>query len=132
METIKSVLGVQKEVDKQYQLHSRLRSESVEGSGKWLIDEVSYRAWADRTKPFEKLVFLSADEGYGKTFLLNAVVRNLQRLYARQPDSTARTTVAYYYLMSPDAKGAHSDSENSFSVDKVLKTLAVQLSQDPV
>ena len=104
----------------------------MDGTGKWLQEEAACKMWSERGRPYEKIVFLSADEGYGKTFLLSSVVRNLQRTYARQPDSTTRTTVAYYYLLPQDSKAAHSDSENFFSVDMVVKTLALQLAQDPV
>ena len=132
LEKIRVTLGVQKDIDQQTALHSRLWSETVHETGQWLQDEESYKQWADRTTDFNKVMFLSADEGFGKTFLVTSAIHSLQKRYTRQLDDSARTMIAYYHLLPKDSKSTHGTESETFSVDKVLKTIALQFAQDPV
>ena len=132
LEKIRATLGVQKEVEAQVQLHSRLWSETVHETGQWLQEEESYQQWADRNTNFNKVVFLSADEGFGKTFLTTSAIHSLHKRYGRQTDDAARTMVAYYHLLPKDSKSTHGTEEEVFSVDRVMKTIALQFAQDPV
>ena len=132
LEKIRLTLGVQKDIDQQTALHSRLWSETVHETGQWLQAEELYKQWADRTTDFNKVMFLSADEGFGKTFLVTSAIHSLQKRYGRQLDDSARTMIAYYHLLPKDSKSTHGTGSETFSVDKVLKTVALQFAQDPV
>lgn len=131
LEKIRSTLGVTKEVEQQTQLHTHLWSEHVSDTGQWLQDESSYKEWADRTTSFNKVMFLSADQGYGKSFLLTSAIHSLHRQYNRQIDNASRTMIGYYYLVPKDSRAAHG-TEGLFSVDNVLKTISLQFAHDPV
>ncbi|KAL9609751.1 MAG: hypothetical protein Q9167_005507 [Letrouitia subvulpina] len=122
-EEISSKLGVQKEADEQRQLHKRFWSERVDGTGQWLSEEPDYAAWSDQSTAWSRVLLLSGDEGYGKSFLITNVIHDLQKRYKKQTgDSSPRTSIAYYYLQSKE----------SHQLEKGLKTMALQLTQDPV
>jgi len=132
LEKIRDTLKVQKEAEAQSQLHSRLWSEVVQETGQWLQENEWYKAWSDRTTTFNKVIFLSADDGFGKTFLMTTAIHSLHRRYNRQLDNTARTMIAYYHWLPKDSKATPGATYEFFSVDRVLKTIALQFAQDTV
>ena len=132
LEKIRVALGGQTGFEQQTKLHSRLWSETVPETGEWLQNETDFTKWADRTTSFNKLIFLSADEGYGKTFLVTSVVHSLYKRYSRQIEDPTRTMVAYYHLLPKETKSTHGTDIEVFSVEKILKTIALQFAQDPV
>ncbi|ETN43323.1 uncharacterized protein HMPREF1541_02482 [Cyphellophora europaea CBS 101466] len=134
MELIKNTLGTQPDVDRQLEIYKRHRSEVVPGTGKWLQETEMFQQWADSTRTSSNLVLLSGDQGYGKSFLSTTVIHELQTHSSRAAtfEKTSRTSVGYYFLQSRGRKGMHGIDDEGISIDRVLKTLASQLAQDPV
>lgn len=134
LDRIKTVFGVQKEVDRQDALNRQHRSEIVAGTGRWLIEDETYKRWADIGSDFSGVILLSGDHGYGKSFLCTSVIRELQKNAPRAAtlETNSRVVIAYYYLQSQDTTSSHGIDSEVISVDRVLKTLTAQLAQDPV
>jgi hypothetical protein len=104
LQKIGNMLSIQKKMDEQHEKHNRLRSAIVEGTGLWLQDETSFKAWADRTTSFNKILLLSADEGYGKTFLVRSAIHALEQI--RSAARKYRSNYGRILLFNPD--GAYS------------------------
>ena len=131
LEKIKNKLGSQEQAGQQAQLHSRFLSERVKETGQWLSEEPSYIAWSNRSAMYSRLLFVSGNEGYGKSFLVTNIIHDLQKRYNKQMAETSlRTNIAYYYFQPSDSKT--DDDFDRSSVYNVLKALALQLAQDPV
>lgn len=132
VEKIKVTLGVQKEGDEQLKLYRHLLSETVAGSGKWIHENRNFIAWSDRTSTWDPILLLSANEGYGKSFLVTTIVHDLEKRYARSTSDSSRTTIAYYYAEQQDNGRSSPSDQGVQSITKALKTLAVQLLREPV
>lgn len=134
MDRIRTVLGVHKDLETQEALYRQLRNELVAGTGTWMHDQPAYQNWADIQSGSDSLLLLSGEHGYGKSFLCTSIIRRLQKdlTHSASLDSTARSAIAYYYIQAQDTKSSHGMNGPAVSLDRVLKTLAAQLAQNPV
>jgi tetratricopeptide (TPR) repeat protein len=134
MERIKTVLGVQKDGERQAALYRQYRAELVSGTGSWINNHEAYKKWADVGSNFSNILLISGDQGYGKSFLCTTAIRELQKIASRSAGirTTTRSTVAYFYIQSEDTKSSHGFDMGLVTVDRLIKCLAVQLAQDPV
>ncbi|KIX04226.1 uncharacterized protein Z518_07780 [Rhinocladiella mackenziei CBS 650.93] len=132
-EKIKTKLDVQKDADEQIKIHRQLLSQIVPGTGKWTQENINLIEWTDRSSPYDKVLLISANEGYGKSFLITSIVHDLEKRYAQQTADTSRTTIAYFYVeQQQDTKDTSLSMQGTHSITKVLKTTALQLAQEPV
>lgn len=134
MDLIKTRLGVYNAVEHQRHIQEHLLLETVAGTGVWLREDASYRRWTETATDNGHMMLLSAEQGYGKTFLCAGVIADLVKRNSRtlSKDSISRVIVGYYYLQAHDTKAVRGQDEELLSVDKILKTLAMQFAQDPV
>ncbi|EXJ82410.1 hypothetical protein A1O3_06223 [Capronia epimyces CBS 606.96] len=132
VEKIKAKLGVQEEVDEQVKLHRRLLSETVPGSGRWIYENRQFIEWSDRSSPWDKVFLLSANEGYGKSFLVTTIVHGLEKRYTRSTSDPSRPTTAYYYVEQQSSGRTPIRDQGVQPIVRALKTLALQLAQEPV
>ena len=109
---------------------------AVNGTGDWLPEEASFKQWADRSGKFESVLFFLGGEGCGKTYLMSAAVKILQKQYTQRREDTNRIAVVTYYFKRPEkeakknSKGSNGDSQ---SVGKALRALAWQITlNDPM
>lgn len=77
--------------------HSELCKTHVPGTGEWLSqDEPVFIQWADLDQHDKKVLFLTADSGFGKTHLFSHVVSHLEKK-CRTPRGPNQAYLAYYY-----------------------------------
>lgn len=129
IDTIKSKLNVRTE--RQDNLRAHLQSEAIEGTGSWLLEDEAYERWSDGEQEVTDIILLSGSPGHGKTFLCTRVISDLlKRKGQSAAGSSPRSAIGFYYLSTHDSTGAHDDE--IFSVDKIIKTLAVHFCHDVV
>ncbi|KAL2433848.1 hypothetical protein ABEF95_011185 [Exophiala dermatitidis] len=128
---IKVKLGVQNGPEEQARSFRRLLADTVPGSGQWIEQNRSFLQWRDRTAAWDRVLLLSANEGYGKSFLVTTIIHNLEKRYFQPTAAQSRTSIAYHYLEQLDA-GRTSSDPGMQSLIKALKTAALQLAQEPV
>ena len=124
-EDARMILGISEETYKEdFREHIET---AVYRTGDWLLEEASFKQWADRSVKFESVLFFLGGEGCGKTYLVSAAVKILQEQSPQRIEDTTRISVATYYFKRPEketkknSKGSNGDSQ---SVGKVLRTLA--------
>ncbi|EXJ81634.1 hypothetical protein A1O1_07699 [Capronia coronata CBS 617.96] len=134
VELIKAKLGVHKEADEQVKSYQRLFSEGILGSGSWIHKNRHFIEWNDQTATWDRLLLLSANEGYGKSFLVTTIIHDLEKRYARSTSASSRTIIAYYYVEQQGlGPGREPLSDQGMkSLIRALKTIAIQLVQDPI
>ena len=133
MATIKAALGVQDSNARQESIREHWRSEAVEGMGDWLIADEDCEDWSDSTQVFTDVLLLSGDQGYGKTFLCARVVNELlKRTNQSLITQSSRTTVGFYFVQANDSTGRNGHDDELFSVERILKSIALQFCHDLV
>jgi len=111
-------------------------SSLMRGTGSWLQRNPAYQKWSS-AEPGQSLLYLSAEEGYGKTYTMSAMVADLQKRFPQGRETAARVSVAYFYIKK-DAKSASNSSgrdersrqSEEVSLDRILRTLAWQIAQN--
>jgi transcriptional regulator with PAS, ATPase and Fis domain len=66
-----------------------IRTDSVPGTGKWLLNEEVYKAWADQEKP---VLWIRGNAGIGKSFLAEAIITSFET------SSNDRRSFAYFFF----------------------------------
>ena len=109
---------------------------AVDGTGDWLLEEASFKQWADPSGEFDSILFFLGGEGRGKTYLMSAAIKILLKQYPQRREDTARISVATHYfkrLEKETKKGSKSSNGDSQSVGKALRALAWQITlNDPI
>ena len=108
-------------------------SGAVPGTGEWLHGELSYTNWSDPDHSDDAILVFSGNEGYGKTYLMSAVVQFLEKQYPQGKQDATRISIAYYYFrrLEQEAKGnPQAPRRDLQSIDKALRTLAWQIAQN--
>ncbi|KAJ5622596.1 hypothetical protein N7528_005828 [Penicillium herquei] len=101
--------------------YQNIRQHKVEGTGKWLLEDSSFKAW---TQPMTDtpILALVGEEAAGKSYLASTVINNL-RTHVSEQVETSRRLVAFYYL---DKKKANA------GIDALGKSLIWQFAEsDP-
>lgn len=69
-------------------------NQQVYQSGSWLQQNSAFTEWADTKLGLQSILCISGNEGYGKSYLVSAIINHLRNLYP-QGKSTSRTSIAY-------------------------------------
>ncbi|KAJ5097682.1 hypothetical protein N7456_008403 [Penicillium angulare] len=95
-------------------------NEQVPMSGEWLKEDPTYIAWAQTEQQRCSILGISGAEGYGKSFLFAAMVKQLQDIYSESTDDLKSTSISYY-MFDQDKKAT--------SLIKALEVLAWQIAK---
>jgi hypothetical protein len=125
LERIRKVFDIKPGEEPWTKRHNHLCKTRLKDSGRWIIkrDDLGFFTWADvhDSQGQTKILTVEGDSGYGKSFITNEVVTQLQNKY-RSNNSADRVFLAYYYY--------GDDREDS--LEKCLRCLIYQFaSTDP-
>lgn len=98
--------------------YKRLLNEQVQNSGAWLQSDPLYTAWASTQNSPLSIFGISGAEGYGKSFLFAAIIKDLQEIDHQATEDLTCTSTAYYMF---------EQEQNDASLTKALKVLAWQV-----
>ena len=115
LEEVREALG-----EPEYTYKSKFRdcvNTAVPGTGEWLHQEPSFMKWIKPDTNDEPILVFSGNEGYGKTYLMSAVVQYLQKQYPQGKEDITRVSIAYYYFkLDQEAKGWLSSPKSRLTV----------------
>jgi hypothetical protein len=122
LSNIDASLGTPSETYKTIQaIYKRCLNDQVQGSGEWLQHDPLYTAWADARRSRFSILGVAGGEGYGKSFLFAAIVKNLQELYSEATEDMTCTSISYYMFDQQEIKDP--------SLIKALEVLAWQIAK---
>ena len=110
----------------------------------WILNHSDYQTWVDGDSEESSILFLTGDEGCGKTYLVSATIRGLLRRYPQGKEEVGQTSVACYYFKSArkgteEAKRGSEEATRVQSEDQyctahmALKALSYQVAvNDPI
>ncbi|KAL9096512.1 MAG: hypothetical protein Q9165_001509 [Trypethelium subeluteriae] len=117
-------LGIEDtDTDKEYRMN---RDNLKPRACSWLKGDPLYQTWSDATDNQEPLLVLKGDEGFGKSYTLTAIIRDLLMRYPQGHNDISRVSVAYYYLNRVGKKDV-SISRGGPSIGDALRTWAWQI-----
>ncbi|KAF2237356.1 hypothetical protein EV356DRAFT_564727 [Viridothelium virens] len=117
-------LGIEDfDTDKEYRMN---RDNLKPQSCSWLKGDPLYQTWSNATDNQEPLLVLKGDEGFGKSYTLTAIIRDLLMRYPQGHNDVSRISVAYYYLNRVGKKDAPS-SRGGPSIGDALRAWAWQI-----
>lgn len=101
--------------------YQRIRQHHVEGTGNWILQNRSFKAWKNKANDLPVLAVVGS-EASGKSYLASTVI-NYLRTEGPGTDSKTRNLVAFYFLNKKEA---------SASMDSLGKSIIWQFAQsDP-
>jgi hypothetical protein len=125
LETIRKAFDLKSGEEPWTKRHNHLCKKRLKETGSWIIkrQDLGFSTWADvhDSQSQTKILTVEGDSGYGKSFITNEVITQLQNKY-RSNNSADRVLVAYYYY--------GEDREDS--LEKCLRSIIYQFaSTDP-
>ncbi|KAJ5291022.1 hypothetical protein N7478_000273 [Penicillium angulare] len=100
--------------------YKRYLNEQVPMSGEWLKEDPTYTAWTRTEQQRCSILGISGAEGYGKSFLFAAMLKQLQDMYSESKDDLKYTSISYF-IFDQDKKAT--------SLIKALEVLAWQIAK---
>ncbi|KAM7186685.1 hypothetical protein V8F33_011672 [Rhypophila sp. PSN 637] len=123
---IKTFLGLKEDDNSNPKARQEtISSNRLKDTGKWLIDDVRFKKWADRHhSEADSTLYLTGPTGFGKSSLVSIVIDHL-REQAAIPGLDHRSLVSFYYVPAQKDKGA----EQTSVAETALKWIAAQLAE---
>lgn len=123
LETVKKAISP-KEIYKE--VLTNYNDRRVYQTGSWLLGSSAFMEWADNKLGLQPILCISGNEGYGKSYLVSAIIDHLRSRYS-QGLSTSRTSIAYYFF---EYDNKVSQSKDTPSVNQALRAVVWQLAQN--
>ena len=125
---------VKPDIDQERHYTSCIR---VPNTGSWIFDHENYQTWIEGASVGSSILFLNGDEGYGKTYLVSAILQSLVKRYPQGKEETGRVSVACYFFKSPKKESKEvnrSQNEEQYcTTHMALKALSYQVARnDPI
>ncbi|KAF5005699.1 hypothetical protein FDECE_7860 [Fusarium decemcellulare] len=106
----------------------RHKSNILEGSGEWLIQDVRFTSWISGSEESKRILALEGEDGAGKTLLASNVILHLRKMKATE-GTGSRVIVAHNFL-DTDSKSTTIAEDASTISRNVMCQLA--LADEPV
>ena len=103
---------------------------ALSNTGDWILKQDSYQNWVDTEQPL--VLFLSGDEGCGKSFLMSSIMQKLLKKYPHGKEDMSRISVVCYFFKEADSSKKEGTLQNC-TTSAALRTLAYQVAEnDPL
>ena len=105
---------------------------AVSQTGSWISECRDYKSWAIGDTVEHSILFLSGDEGCGKTYLASAIIQELSKRYPQGKEDMSKISVVFYYFKKSES--AKREGQEQYSTTHMaLRTLAYQFAEnDPI
>ena len=151
-EKVTEVKGILARSDRQYQLevvHRNLVKPDIDqerhytsclrvpNTCEWIFDNGDYRSWVEGDSVESSILFLTGDEGCGKTYLVSAILQNLIKHYPQGKEETGQISVACYFFRGSKKESKESTrsqiEEQYCTTHMAVKALSYQVAKnDPI
>ena len=111
---------------------------AVLDTGSWFFEQTTYQNWVADNTAQPRVIFLSGEEGCGKSFLLSTVMQNLLKRHPHGREDLSRISVVCYYfgkadMSSKDGKDTARLPSQHCSIHAAVRALAYQMAEnDPL
>jgi DNA replication protein DnaC len=100
--------------------------DTVQKTGDWLHENSDYVGWADGQPDSNPLLLLTGDPNTGKSYLVSAIIHDLQAAPRSQGPNRRKLAVAYYFFPKW-AEKAQKSSQEPRPAEIALKCMSLQI-----